>query len=288
MYRMYRTLGLEGMERWIASPETQQRYMKPGDDFGSFRDGLLLPLYTHLGGWVFAQLPAECREHPLPFFYYHISPVDKSLLVTFEFLPRVPSEYGTIYHSPYKPTVRMGGGHFNVGFLRHAIERVCERLSAVQPITYGCFQPLAIFFQHCVYFEHLNLPDGQEGIRLFARCDGQFGRSYLSQAASLDEATIERDLEQYVFVLGYCPVDIVRRFAVAKSFLYPGYRNTPEAALVNTAPISSATRHALRAAAKDNTLAEVVKTNGFDLFKWYHDNGVPQVLLREEDIYRFG
>ena len=104
---------------------------------------------------------------------------------------------------------------------------------------------------------------------------------------SLDEAVIQRDQEQFIFVLGYCPVEIVRRHAVARSFLYPGYRNTPEAALVASAPISQAMRYRLRTAAKDNTLAELVKSDAYDLFKWYHDNGVPQVVRRAEALYRY-
>jgi hypothetical protein len=288
MYRMYRGLGLEELERWIASPETQRKYMDPDQDPKAFRDSLLIPLYAHLGAWIFSKLPDRYRKDPLPFYHYCVDPVDKALVVTFQFLSHVPSEYGTIYHSPYEPTVAKGGGHFKVGFLRHAIERVCERLSAVQPITYNCFQPLARFFQHCVYFESLTLPNGQEAIRLYGRCDGEFGREYLQSVASLDAATIGRRQDQFIFVLGYCPVEIVRRFAVAKTFLFPGYRNTPEFALVDSAPISKDFRCRLRDSAKDKTLAEVVDGDGLDLFKWYHENGVPQVVHREEDIYRFG
>ncbi len=288
MYRMYRGLGLEVLESWIASPETQRKYMDAGQDPQSFRDSLLIPLYAHLGEWIFSQLPDKYRKDPLPFYHYHVEPVDKALAVTFEFLPHVPSEHGTIYHSPFEPTVAKGGGHFKVGFLRHAIERVCERLSAVQPITYSCFQPLAGFFQHCVYFESLNLPNGQEAIRLYGRCDGEFGREYLHKVASLDAATIEQGTKRFIFVLGYCPVEIVRRYAVAKTFLFPGYRNTPEAALVESALMSQAMRNKLRESARDNALAELVKGEGLDFFKWYHENGVPQVVPREEDIYRFG
>jgi hypothetical protein len=288
MYGLFRSIGLEGMERWIASPDTQQRYMQPGATVEDFRNGLLKPLYMHLGEWVFSRLPDTYRKDPLPFYYYYVAPVDNALVVTFEFLPHLPSEHGTIYHSPYNPTVRKGGGDFKVGFLRHAIERVCERLSALQPITYSCFQPLAFYFRHCVFFEPLNLPDGQEGIRLFARCDGSFGRDYLRQVMSLDDAVIEQEQDQFVFVLGYCPVEIVRKYAVAKTFLYPGYGNTPEAALVASAPVSQTTRKELRAAARDNTLAALVKSNDFDLVKWYHENGVPQVVRRPEELYQYG
>ncbi len=288
MYGLYRSIGLERLEQWIALPETQQKYMQPGATFQDFRKGLLLPLYTHLGEWIFSRLPDTYRKNPLPFYYYHVAPVDNTLEVSFEFLPHVPSEHGTIYHSPYKPTVLKGGGNFKVGFLRHAIERVCERLSAVQPITYSCFQPLALYFMHCVYFESVVLPDGQEGIQLFGRCDGSFGRDYLRRVISLEDAFIDEEQDQFLFVLGYCPVEIVRTHAVAKTFLYPGYGNTPEAALVDSAPISQAMRQQLRASARDNTLAELVKSNDFDLLKWYHDNGVPQVIRRAEGIFQFG
>ena len=285
MYRTYRTIGLDGLNRWIASPETQDKYMKPDQSFMEFRASMLVPLYSHLGEWIFSRLPDKYRKDPLPFFYFCVTPVDKALRITFKFVPHMPSEHGTIYHSPYEPTVAKYGVLFKVGFLRHAVERACQRLAAVQPISYCHFQPLALFFRHCVYFESLTLPDGQEAIRLLGRCEGDFGNTYIHNIASMKVGRAGPG--SYYFLLGYCPVAIVRRSAVAMTFLYPGYRNTPEAALVESAPISKAMRHSLRAAAQHNTLAELVKGKGVDVFKWYHENGLPQVVWREEDIYRF-
>jgi hypothetical protein len=67
--------------------------------------------------------------------------------------------------------------------------------------------------------------------------------------------------------------------------LCPGYRGTPEAALLAGARISSQQRRQLQEAAQDSTLATALKQSQITALKWYHENGVPQVVVLDRDIY---
>lgn len=246
----------------------------------------LSPLLTHLGQWVFERLPEQFRTNPLPFHFFHVSPQEKHLRVNFHFMPRMPSPHGTIYFSPFEPTVSTTNGLRKVGFTRHAIERACQRLAGELPIRYQQCQYLTGHFLRCVHYEPMTLPSGQEAIRMLAKCNYDLTQVYLRDVAGFDDAEIAN--QKWFCLLGYCPVKESRDFSVATTFLCPGYRDTPEAYLVDTAGITAATRQSLRAAAKDSTRADVVAGRLTNALKWYHENGAPQVVAVERGIYEMG
>jgi hypothetical protein len=246
---------------------------------------LLYPLFMLLGDWIFERLPEPYRTKPLPFHYFFVAPVDKDLVIKFAFLPSVSNEHGRIYHSPLDPTVPFGGGKWKVGFSRHAIERICERICPTPEIGYAQFSLCAMYCRYYTYFEPLELPDGQHAIRLLDYCDRAgdaavhpYVRDVLEQPGpSLANSTLG-------YVLGYCPLSFIGPRAVAKTFLYPGYSNTPEDHLVRTAPISAAKRRDLLTLASDNNLHRVYRKGGLEAIKWYHDNGVPQVFPMKQEL----
>lgn len=251
-----------------------------------YKRGVLTPVLFHLGNWIFERLPSKYQENPLPFFYFHTGPANKELQVSFEFLPRTPSEYGTIYASPLAPTVNLGGGTFKVGFFRHAIEQACMRMAATVPVEYEDFQHCYRYFRHCVHFEPVNLLDGQEAIRLYAPCEGNLVRIlYMKDVAGLDPTVADNG--KYHYVLGYCPVAIVRRHAVAKTFLLPGYSGTPELAVLDSAPVSSAERRRLRQMTDGLTCEKLLQNEGAEVIRFFHMNGAPQVVALQNPVLDF-
>jgi len=252
---------------------------------GKMEDELLYPLLMLLGDWIFEQLPEPCRLKPLPFHYFFVAPVENYLVISFAFLPSVTGEHGRIYHSPLEPTVPFGGGNWKVGFSRHAIERICERICPTPEIGYAQFNVCAMYCRHYTYFEPLELPDGQHAIRLLDYCDRggdaaahPYVRDVLGQTSTVGaDSTLG-------YVLGYCPVSFEGPRAVAKTFLYPGYSNTPEDHLVRTTAMSSAKRRELLALASHNNLHRVYRERGLEAIKWYHDNGVPQVFPIQQEL----
>lgn len=285
IYRVLREFGFERAIELLESPSAAQYAAGSELSADELKDQFLTPLLSHLGEWIFEKLPEQYRTNPLPFYFYHIFPHGRRLAVSFRFLPHVSSPHGTIYFSPFEPTVQTSGGNYTVGFTRHSLERACQRLSTQQSISYRDFQRVAMYFRCCVYFEPVLLPDDQAAIRLLASCDSSVSDVYLRDVARIEESKITAN--KYFFVLGYCPVRIVQDYAVATTFLCPGYRGTPEDALVNTTPMNSKKRQALRAAASGSTLADVANEQHSELLKWYHENGVPQVVTLDRDIFRF-
>lgn len=249
-------------------------------------DGVLYPLLLYLGNWIFERLPEPCRIAPLPFHYFFVEPFTKDLVLRFDFLPSVASERGRIYHSPLEPTVSFGGGNWKVGFFRHAIERICQRICPSPTIGYAHFNTCAMYFRDCIYFEPLELPDGQHAVRLFEHCERYSDKSqdpYVSEVLGLEN--YPGNATHVYQLLGYCPVAFVGPRAVAKTFLFPGYNNTPEDHLVRTVPMPPEQRRKLLGLASDNRAEKVFSEQGLEAIKWYHSNGVPQVLTMEREIF---
>ena len=123
LYHFHRQIGLDGLEEVCELPALSEIAEAHGENIEDFRHDLFLALFTHFGKWIFDQLPEAYRRLPLPFYYYHATPLGRNLIVTFQFLPRVKGPHGTIYHSPHEPTVNTRAGDRKVGFSRHAIEQ---------------------------------------------------------------------------------------------------------------------------------------------------------------------
>jgi hypothetical protein len=236
------------------------------------------PLITFLGQWLFDRLPEPCRQYPLPFHYFDIRPFDDFVGITFEFLPTQKTDSGTIYYSPLKPRVRFGGAEWTVAFSRHAIERACERFTPVSPINYLFFQMNYMYFRFCRHFEPIEFDDGQPAIRLYGQCDDIPGRETQLYRNDILGESYKAGQGKVHYVLGYCPIAFKGGKAVATTFLYPGYSGTPEDVLVRRARVSSAEREKLVQAANNNNLHRVLSLGNTDVIKWYHDNGVPQVV----------
>ncbi len=266
----------ELVDSWTHAPTHEQ-----------LEDTACFTILKYLGNWIFERLPEPCRMKPLPFHYYDVQPSTKDLVIRFAFLQNTMNEHGRIYYSPFEPTVPFGGGKWKVAFFRHAIERICERLCTKPQIDYGHFSSLAMYFRHTIYFEPLELPDGQHAIRLFDYCYRGEDVGYHPYVKHVleNESPAAQDAH-LVYLLGYCPLSFIGPRAVAKTFLYPGYRNTPEDHLVRTTPISMAKRRELLALASDNNAAHFYEAGGFEAIKWYHRNGVPQVIALKRELSR--
>lgn len=283
IYQVFHKVGLAAMlSRMDAAVRAGVRQGFTKDEM---EDGVLYPLLLYLGNWIFERLPEPCRMTPLPFHYFFVEPFTKDLVIRFAFLPSMTSEHGRIYFSPLEPTVPFGGGNWKVGFFRHAIERICERICPGPRIGYAHFSSSAMYFRDCIYYEPIELPDGQHAIRLFDYCERGGSKEedpYITNVLGL--TNYPGKSVPLVHVLGYCPVAFVGPRAVAKTFLYPGYKNTPEDHLVRAAPISPKQRVELLALASDNNSGKLFHGRGHEAIKWYHDNGVPQVIQLDRHI----
>ena len=87
--------------------------------------------------------------------------------------------------------------------------------------------------------------------------------------------------------VGYCPVVLENGIAKATTFLYPGYTATPEYGLVLKSDLPPEEKARMRELAKQQDANCVILDNEIDAIKWFHENGVPQVIQTEQTIFRY-
>jgi len=235
----------------------------------------------YVGERIFEQLPEHYREHLLPNYCFYPSFAPEGVSISFDFIPRVKRDTGWGYYSPNEPKVTINGAQWVVCFSEHAIERIVERSCFGQQLTFAHYWDCFAYLKGCVYFEPVTLEGDKPGIRLFMMEDlgGSPARyrEYLHKVAGIENVLKYPAIPAYV--LGYCHVDCKGRFAKAISMWYPGYRGTPEDTLVRTADITTTERQRLLAMAADNKTVRVINEGRHEAVKWYHENGVPQVIF---------
>lgn len=267
------------------------------EDLETFLAANHLQLRTHLGQWIFDRLPNRYTHTPLPQYYFGVHFIDREFVVRLDFLPTKPSPAGKIFFAPRQPEISFGGGRWRLAFSRHAIEQLClriyslhagEDLQARPRASFGGMFMCMMFLRHCIYAEPLVLPDGKEGFRLYAEVppnSPQASPLYFKKILGQENFNVRRG--PLLHVLGYCPVSFRTRSAVANTFLFPGYRDTPEHAAVETAPIPDSLRQELVAASKKNTFARTLAGNTASAIEWYHKNGIPQVVQLDFPIFDY-
>jgi hypothetical protein len=72
------------------------------------------------------------------------------------------------------------------------------------------------------------------------------------------------------------------------SSLLPGYKKTPEYGLLMGSSLPVADKDRLAALASPNdAIRQTYQSGDFAAIKLFHDNGIPQVIQKKEDIYRY-
>lgn len=228
-----------------------------------------------LGDLVFSKIPKVELLRFIPYNDVEIAPAGAYIQVHFRSLLRTPSPGGTIYYSRRKPTIKIDGEQKIVGWTQHAIERVCERYGPRWQTYNGLGEIFAVFDKLQTY-ERCDLYGDQLGFTFFEECvEPFFTGEYVPEI--LGGSPIVKPF----FRVGYCPAAIYKDFVVAKTFLFPGYRNTPEYGTILRSTLPWPEKRAMIDKATVLDLDTLQQTGDFSLIKFFHDNGVPQVIERE-------
>lgn len=285
IYKWLRQFGAQALHKVFSSTDySDVEEQLRGDVEQYARDNHFL-LHFHIGTWLFKQLPEQYTGSPLPYFHYRVGAKGRGFILDFEFMPRKDVGIQKVWHSPFEPTVNIRGKEYRVGFTKHVFEQACKRMLLKHPLDYFQMRMVAEYFRQCAYFEPVLLEDGQDALRLFSPCAEGFGPTYVRDIAQLREPEIEAG--GLSFILGYCPVVLDETgYAITKTLLFPGYANTPEAALVKRTRMNPILRSQLTKAAYDNTLGRVFIEKNIEPLRWYHHNGVPQVVRLNSPVMR--
>lgn len=210
-------------------------------------------------------------------------PAPNQILVRFRSLLTHGSVENPGYYSHRTPKVVCGIGSVEriVSFCTHALERIHER-TVGNWRTYSGSGDAFAFIDNCVYYEDWSATMGKPCFALYNQCAKGFV-SYRFLEEILDDFDPNK---KYYYRVGYCPSVLTGDFVLAKTLLVPGMRGTPERKLFERLPIS-----------EQNMLAQKMETlltwsdkadsEDWELLKWFHDNGVPQVISFDRTLFEY-
>jgi hypothetical protein len=259
---------------------------EPGDVIPALVQGVhkrnlsALHLVSMVGHRVFTRIGPDRLRQWIPYHDVQFLLAGEKIVVRFRSLERAKGSGGTIYYSPLRPQIEIDGKKLIVGWSRHAIERTCERLAPRWDSYLGLGDVFALFHD-CRRFETCQLHAGRQvGFTLFDAC----AQGYFS--GHIAEKVLGRGIEKHCYYrVGYCPVVMEGDFAKATTLLYPGFCGTPEYGLILQAGFGREERQKLISTASGMSRAVLEQTQDTSLMKWFHDNGVPQIIETDEDYF---
>ena len=277
----YRTLKAEGTDDAFALVREVADLLEKSGNSGA--DLVEMQVWFHLGQVILDKVPQNQLMRFLPFNDVHISFGGRRIHATFRSLCQAKGRYGTIYYSRRKPTLRIDGVDKVVGFSRHAIERICERIRP-RWITYAGLGDAFAYFDQCVYFERHNLHDGQLAFTFYDQCCNPPFWSHQYVVQVLGEDNVKPREGKCYYRVGYCPAEIEGDFVVAKTLLFPGFSQTPEYDAIQRFARSAAERRQLSEQAKTLSASCLEQQGDLGLIRWFHDHGVPQVVQMKQTV----
>ncbi len=179
-----------------------------------------------------------------------------------------------------------------MGFTKHAVDAIADRM-LFNLSSYAALGDVYAYFELCKHFEPCKVWDEGErsdelvdAITFYDDCSHEryCNHKYVEEVlgVSFDSAN-----GKPYYRVGYCPVVLDGEFAIAKTFLLPGFTKTPEYTALLQSNIRSDERRRLKSMAFDGvTLLSMVNENDFSAVRWFHANGVPQVIQTHEEWFR--
>lgn len=236
-------------------------------------------LFHCVGDAIFRQIGHQLLSPYILWNEVNFTPIGRRFEVSFNSLLRERGSKGDAYYSRKRPTVEIEGKLLIVAFSIHAMERICSRLKGNR-MTYIALGDAFSYFNDCRYFENAILYPDQLGFTFYDLCCGPHHVTHRYVADVYGYENIRLDGGNLYYRLGYCPAVIEHGFFKAKTFLYPGYKCTPEYGLLLNATMSHDKRnHLLHLTdAQETKYEEMLMRGEVAAVKWFHDNGIPQVI----------
>jgi hypothetical protein len=211
---------------------------------------------------------------------------DRGLVIRFNLFEQAEEHGQSLFLLPGRPTVTTNGVKWTVGLYSHAVERICDRLYNGQPPDYGTY--LDLYFRLSrgwLSFEQLALHDGQEAARVLFELPLTTTRftyyaDYARQILGLSPDHRFEVRDKLFAVVGYMPLLFQGRYARAKTFLLPGFAKTPEFTLARQKARSLHEQVLLAATTDESRRTDDLEGATVAAIKWYHENGVPQIIDR--------
>jgi hypothetical protein len=241
---------------------------------------------VHLGQVVFDLIgETELAKHlPVNDVAFYFGGGD--VVGRFDSLLRAKGSGGTVYYSRKRPTLEIDGEKKIVAFSKHAIDRTCDRIKPDRK-SYAAVCDVFCFLNYCVYFERCDLDGGQIGFTFYDMC----GKAPFWQAHYVTDVLGQENVDpakgECCYRVGYCPAIIEGGFIKAKTLLLPGFAKTPEYGAILRSSLNRREKQEMIEKAKHLDAGGLWKSNDFSVIKWFHDNGVPQVVQLQTPVFDY-
>lgn len=279
LFKLFKKIGLDSLLLKLFLADNI-----PGRDSSSTYSHYLL--MNAIGKYIYQKVTSDIYLKYYPDNYVAFYPYrdGSKILVQFHSLLRGQIGGQTFFYSKLKPRIKIEGKKYIVAFTQHMIDRVYER-TAIDQKNYtslgDIFSLLAAYNLH--HLELCTLNNGQPAISFWGPC---------GKPPFLHSQYIPNVLGKLVpgggdalFRLGYSPIVIHDDFAVAKTLLYPGYKSTPEYALLQSSLFSKSEQEGMQNKSMNQDAWRVIKDLDFSCIKWFHDNGITQVKQSRYELY---
>ena len=244
-----------------------------------------------VGHAIFSHIPDDVKRSFLPMNGVHFQYRGDVIVAKFRSLLTQKSSGGTAYYSRYKPTIDFEGKKYIVGFSTEALRRTCERaITGKDRLSYVALGNMYRYFEGCQYFEPCILRDGSPAFSFFNECSEispQVVSSHLLWSRNiLGIKEVDPTQGKLYYRIGYCPIVFDQGFAKAKTLLFPGFKSTPEYEALDKAHMPPETKRRLQRLATNSDISSLWETEDVSALKWFHHNGVPQVLQTTKPLFR--
>ncbi len=235
--------------------------------------------------YVYGQLADQgLLEDFIPYNSVAIFPERNDFVVMFDGLNWKKTPRGKIYYSDSKPKVKIDGIEYAVAFSRHAVERIGDRCVDDPKSPTGA----GIVFQiikTCTKFDVVEVEysgETQYFLTFFENCYKGFSPyNYVTEVLENYDPQ-----KQYYYRVGYCPIGFSDDFVSAITLLAPGMRGTPEHRKMQESDLKfNQKKHfdtLINLMTKEKNYSE---HSNYSAVKWFHQNGIPQVVELDEDPY---
>ncbi len=288
VFKMVRENGAAAALRTLDSAMLAARAQGHDTPYAHVGDALLL---LNIGEVIFRKISETDRERFFPLNDFRIIPRGREILVQSSSLVPTDSRKRA-YFSRFRPAVTFNEKRYVVAFSRHAVERLQRRLQGSR-MDYAGLGDVSGYLELCNHFEPCTLRgDGDRrdealaAITFYQGCwsDAFWNQGYVHEVlGSAFDATKGKPY----YRVGYCPLVFDGEFAVATSFLPPGYAKTPEFLAVRRSRLPPQEKRRLQEMATDDeALLRLVENDDFSAVRAFHENGVPQVVQTHEEWFR--
>jgi hypothetical protein len=237
-----------------------------------------------LGNVLFTHIPRDRLLNFIPFCDVIVAPRGTHIVVRTRALLKAKGSGGTVYYSKHQPTIEINHKQKIVGFSTHAVRDKHDRCDRHTPgwDRYSGLGDAFGYYNDCVYYEKASLSDNQLAFTVYGKCVPGFVSSRF--VIEILGKPCERDA-RYYHRAGYFPAVIEGDFIKALTFLLPGYSQTPEYQLIESADLSESVKQRMKQQAREMNMHYPQTTGDFSLLKWFHENGVPQIIETDMTIF---